>query len=131
MNFENIYSATGKATFKFNARNVSLANFFASDVVKAQLAFIHSKPGLAKTSNVKVVERENVVSVNGSEWRERHPGWGVMRPPALQDFLRNTDNGKSTVNAFKGAYTVSSAEVVPYEGGGPDAWSVKIRMQPV
>lgn len=129
LDFENIYSATGKATFKYNARNPALANFYASDVVEKQRDYIESHPVLQGGGNVKTVVRENVQSVNGGEWRNRHPEWGAMTPQALQDFLKKTDNGKSTVNMFRGQFQVVAGEVIKYDGG-PE-WSAKLRLNPI
>jgi len=128
LNFENIYNANGKATFKYNARNPSLANFYASDVTAAQRDFIDNTPGLAGGGEVRTVVRENIQSVNGGEWKLRHPNMGRMSAPALADFLANTDNGKSTVNMFRNAYRVIRGDVLAYDGG-PE-WSAKLTLGP-
>lgn len=130
LDFENIFSATGRVTFKYNARNPALANFFASDVVEEQRAFIEAVPGLAGTGGAKSVVREDVQSVNGREWWERHGRKrGDLTADELRDFLENTDNGKSTVTMFRGQYSVVRGRVLPYDNDA-DRFSVRLWLGP-
>ena len=127
LNFENIYRDDGESVFKFNARNPALASFYASDVVEEQRQCIKTKRGVGSPPEIKWVTRENVQSTTGAQWRTRHPDWGAMTPDALDDFLKNTENGKSTVSLLQGQNKViTEGEVVAYKGG-PD-WSVRLKV---
>jgi len=127
LDFENIYRDDGESIFKFNARNPALASFYASDVVEEQRQWIKTKRGVSSPPEINWVTRENVQSKTGGEWRTRNPDWGAMTPDALDDFLKNTENGKSTVSLLQGQNKViTEGEVVKYDGG-PE-WSVRLKV---
>ncbi len=128
LNFENIYRDDGESVFKYNSRNPALTSFYASDVVEEQRQWIKTKRGVSSPPEIKWVTRENVQSTTGAQWRTRHPDWGAMTPDALDDFLKNTENGKSTVSLLQGQNKkITEGEVVAYKGG-PD-WSVRLKVE--
>ena len=128
LDFENIYRDDGESVFKYNARNPALASFYASDVVEEQRQWIKTKRGVSSPTEIKWVTRENVQSTSGAQWRTRHPDWGPMDSTALEDFLKNTENGKSTVSLLQGQNKkITEGEVVKYDGG-PE-WSVRLKVE--
>lgn len=132
LNFENLYPDNGNAVFRFNARNPALADFYASDVVDAQLDWIKTTLGNSNPPDLGTITRENVSSENGAQWRVKYPGWGKMSSVALQDFLSDTDNGKSSVSLLRGTgLIITDGEVIKYDPNDPtsDEWSVKLTLE--
>ncbi|MCG3267850.1 DUF4157 domain-containing protein [Yoonia sp. I 8.24] len=139
LNFDNDYQEDGEASMNYNARNPALANFYASNVVEVQRGVVGAAFGGSSGGGlvaVTQVTRSDVQSVNGREWWDRLPATGgtkfrKLTDLELQDFLKNTDNGKSTVSAFRGQYDVVTGETVVYSASDLDKFSVKLGLTPV
>jgi hypothetical protein len=137
LHFENTFADDGASVFSFNARNPALSTFFASTVVTKQREWIRGQrrvtAALWDTPDITTVTRENVVSANGTLWRTTHaPDFDVdLGDVALQAFLTETDNGKSTVSMLQGSgRKVISGRMVRYEPPGDVKWSMVLTTGP-